>query len=283
MALRRPTPTPRGAAQVVDLVRRTRATTRTSGSARRCAARSTWSPSPPAGRRCAAVPADDWQAGLDAALVVAVRPDPAARVRGPTPEEVVARALRAGVRAADRPTAAEGATRGKPEPAGPGAGRTPAAHANPKHRKRPQGSRTVGRSHAVAARAVRRGLPRGRRARRAGAATGRWPRTRTARWRWWPTWCTPPTRRCGAQARRLARAAGPRPVARRAPCVGAVRRGRAPCPASRGGDLDVDASMDGDRHRARRAAGRRPRRADRAGLGRPGRSRCACWSTRRAR
>ena len=85
-------------AQVVDLVRRTREhpDVRIGSSVR--GAIDLVAIAAPAGRDAAACRADDWHAGLDAALVVAVGPDPDARVRRRRPEEVVARALRAGLR-----------------------------------------------------------------------------------------------------------------------------------------------------------------------------------------
>ena len=103
MALRSPASDAEWRAQVVDLVRRTRAHGDVRiGSSVRGAIDLVAIASRLAAMR--GVPPGDWQAGLDAALVVAVGPDPDARVRGTPARGGGARALRSGVRRPARPT-----------------------------------------------------------------------------------------------------------------------------------------------------------------------------------
>ena len=237
----RPLPDDGWRAQVVDLVRRTREhqDVRIGSSVRGAidlvaiATRLV---------RAAAVPAGDWHVGLDAALVVAVRPDPAARVvpRG-RPEEVVRELYeRVFGRASSGPTTDGGRPGGSLSPPPPAAGR-PQQRSNPKADA--SRNRTVGRStlarharfaevspevgvldeQALDAGAVRRPGRHADDARRAGA------RHRRVR-------CAP---RPGGW-RRGSSSTAHGPAARPAP----VRRDRGSVPADRGGDLDVDASMD---------------------------------------
>ena len=143
-----------------------------------------------------AVPADDWHAGLDAALVSL-----SGRIRmhesaGRRPEEVV-RELYERV---------FGASPAGPDPDGsrPGGSLSPPPTqpaGRPQQRSNPKAdaarNRTVGRSTLARHARFAEVSPEVGRARRAGAGPGAGRRPGRRRWRWWPTWCTPPTSRCG--------------------------------------------------------------------------------------